>query len=80
METDLHKIIGSNILKDIHIKFIIYQLAKALKYLHSGNIINRDLKPSNILIESYPDDINIIKVGDFGVSKIDIFEMKRTLT
>lgn len=63
METDLHKIIGSNILKDIHIKFIIYQLAKALKYLHSGNIIHRDLKPSNILINS---DCTI-KICDFGL-------------
>jgi len=37
-------------LKDIHVRFIIYQVAKALKYLHTGFVIHRDLKPSNILV------------------------------
>jgi mitogen-activated protein kinase 15 len=47
----------------VHIKFILYQLAKALKYLHSGRIIHRDLKPSNILINSNCS----IKLCDFGL-------------
>lgn len=50
-------------MKDVHIKYIIYQLAKALKYLHSGQIIHRDLKPSNILINSNCS----IKLCDFGL-------------
>jgi len=63
MEADLHNVIAEGILKDVHIKYIIYQLAKALKYLHSGNIIHRDLKPSNILINSNC----LIKLCDFGL-------------
>lgn len=63
MEADLHNVIAEGILKDVHIKFIIYQLAKALKYLHSGHIIHRDLKPSNILINSNC----AIKLCDFGL-------------
>jgi mitogen-activated protein kinase 15 len=63
MEADLHNVIAEGILKDVHIKFIIYQLAKALKYLHSGRIIHRDLKPSNILINSNCS----IKLCDFGL-------------
>jgi mitogen-activated protein kinase 15 len=63
MEADLHNVIAEGILKDVHIKFIIYQLAKALKYLHSGYIIHRDLKPSNILINSNCS----IKLCDFGL-------------
>lgn len=47
----------------MHIRFIIYQLAKALKYLHSGLVIHRDLKPSNILINSNC----TIKLCDFGL-------------
>ena len=52
MEADLHNVIAEGILKDVHIKFIVYQLAKALKYLHSGHIIHRDLKPANILMKN----------------------------
>lgn len=63
MEADLHNVIAEGILKDVHIKFIIYQLAKALKYLHSGLLIHRDLKPSNILINSNCS----IKLCDFGL-------------
>ena len=35
METDLHAVIRAGILADIHKKYIIWQLLKALKYLHS---------------------------------------------
>jgi len=63
MEADLHNVISEDILKDVHIRFIIYQLAKALKYLHTGYIIHRDLKPSNILVNSNCS----IKLCDFGL-------------
>ncbi len=44
METDLHKIIYSkNQLTDEHIQYFIYQLLCALKYIHSANVIHRDL-------------------------------------
>ncbi len=48
-----------------------------LDYLHSNGIIHRDLKPANILIKKYYGDVNIIKIGDFGVSRIDLQEMKK---
>lgn len=50
-ETDLHNVIKrGNILKDIHKVFIMYQLFKAIKYIHSGNVIHRDLKVMSSLI------------------------------
>ena len=53
MESDLHNIIKrGTILKDIHKRYVMYQLINAIKYIHSGNVIHRDLKPSNILIDS----------------------------
>jgi len=47
-DTDLHNVIKrGSILKDIHKQYIMYQLFKAVKYLHSGNVIHRDLKVRN---------------------------------
>jgi mitogen-activated protein kinase 15 len=50
MDSDLHSVIKDGILLEKHQKYIVYQLAKALKYIHSAELIHRDLKPSNILI------------------------------
>nr|KAI8754386.1 extracellular signal-regulated kinase 2-like [Biomphalaria glabrata] len=66
METDLHNVIKrGNILKDVHKRYVMYQLFKSIKYLHSGNVIHRDLKPSNILLDSEC----IVKLCDFGLAR-----------
>ena len=63
METDLHLAIRSNILELIHKKYILYQVLRALKHLHSLNLIHRDIKPSNILMN---DDCTV-KLCDMGL-------------
>ena len=41
-----------------------------LHYLHGRGIIHRDLKPANILLDYLPGGVIIVKIGDFGISKI----------
>ena len=65
METDLSQVIKARILEPKHIQYITYQLLKALKYLHSGNLLHRDVKPSNLLIDSSCS----VKLCDFGLCR-----------
>ena len=65
MEADLHQVIHSAQLEISHIRFITYQLFRAIKYLHSADIIHRDLKPANILLNSSAE----IRICDFGLSR-----------
>ena len=48
---------------------ILKTMLYALQYCHSKGIIHRDLKPENILYETEDDD-SLLKIADFGVSKI----------
>ena len=48
MQTDLSHVIKAKLLTEIHVKFIAYQLLRALKYIHSAELLHRDIKPSNI--------------------------------
>ncbi|XP_053991016.1 extracellular signal-regulated kinase 2-like isoform X2 [Hylaeus volcanicus] len=65
MDTDLHALIRVNILEEIHKQYIIYQLLKAIKYIHSGELLHRDMKPSNILLN----EECLLKVADFGLAR-----------
>lgn len=68
METDLACVIRSpQELTDEHVQFFIYQVLRGLKYIHSANVIHRDLKPRNLLVNSNCD----LKICDFGLARVD---------
>lgn len=58
-----HKSTNTPIKEQLIIKWI-YQLIKAISYIHSKNIIHNDIKPANIFITDSFD----IKIADFGIS------------
>lgn len=58
------------------IKNLIYQLCKAVKYLHEQNIIHRDVKPENLLITNSMK----LKLCDFGFARKIAQNKKENLT
>src|SRR5438270_9257650 len=52
METDMHRVIRTQTLSDDHCQYFIYQTLRALKAMHSANVLHRDLKPSNLLLNA----------------------------
>lgn len=48
---------------------IVKQVLRAFKYIHSKGLLHRDISPNNILLKKY-DDVNIIKIADFGLVKV----------
>ena len=66
MEADLHQIIRSGqALSDAHFQYFIYQILRGLKYMHSANVLHRDLKPGNLLVNSDCE----LKICDFGLAR-----------
>jgi NIMA (never in mitosis gene a)-related kinase len=45
---------------------VFEQITSAINYMHSENILHRDLKCANVFLTSN----GLVKIGDFGISKI----------
>uniref|UniRef100_A0A3Q0RCU2 mitogen-activated protein kinase n=1 Tax=Amphilophus citrinellus TaxID=61819 RepID=A0A3Q0RCU2_AMPCI len=65
MGTDLGKLMKLERLSEDRVQFLVYQMLKGLKYIHSAGIIHRDLKPGNLAIN--PDCE--LKILDFGLAR-----------
>lgn len=67
METDLASTLrSSQPLSDDHCQFFLYQILRGMKYVHSAQVIHRDLKPRNLLVNSNCD----LKISDFGLARV----------
>lgn len=67
LQSDLWKVLKSSLeLTKLEIKFIMYQILQGIKHIHSKNVIHRDLKPGNILLNKNTYEI---KICDFGLAR-----------
>jgi mitogen-activated protein kinase 15 len=65
LEADLNRVVRAGLLRDVHHRFVFWQLLCALRFLHSAGVVHRDLKPANILVNA---DASV-KLCDFGLAR-----------
>lgn len=51
-----------------HVKCLLYNMLCAVNYLHTANVMHRDIKPQNILV----DDDCQVRLCDFGLARTRI--------
>lgn len=52
MDTDLYRLCQSQVeFTENHVRHLLYQMLCGLKYMHSANILHRDMKTANLLVD-----------------------------
>jgi len=65
-DTNLHRVIYSgHALTDAHVQYILWQVFRALRYLHNAGVVHRDMKPTNLLLNRDCE----LALADFGLAR-----------
>eukprot|EP00999_Lentomonas_sp_LEN2_P002421 NODE_387_length_1557_cov_99.578322_g355_i0.p1 GENE.NODE_387_length_1557_cov_99.578322_g355_i0~~NODE_387_length_1557_cov_99.578322_g355_i0.p1 ORF type:complete len:402 (+),score=60.69 NODE_387_length_1557_cov_99.578322_g355_i0:167-1372(+) len=66
MDTDLYHFQRKQAMPEQEAKRVLYQVLKALQFIHSAHVLHRDMKPDNILLRL---DDGAVKICDFNLSR-----------
>ena len=66
MSTDLNNVLKTQQLNEDQISFFAYQILRGLKYLHTSNIIHRDMKPGNLTVNE-DCELRVISIKAFYI-------------
>jgi serine/threonine protein kinase len=68
MAADLHTIVRSQQMSKMtdHVLKLMRQIFEGMKFMHESNVLHRDIKPGNILVNY---DCGV-KIADYGLGKL----------